>query len=79
MTRRSPEPGRRCRLAGGNFPDGSTAERRRVVRHLLAGCAACRAAMARRLAPPREADLDAVIDRVVARSGALVRRVAAER
>ena len=79
MTRRSPEPGSRCRLAGGSFPDGSTAERRRVVQHLLAGCTTCRAAVARRFAPPRQADLDAVIAHVVAGSTALVRRVETER
>lgn len=79
MSRRTPKPARRCRLAGGAFPTGSLTERRRVVRHLLAGCPACRAGVARRFSPPPEAELAAAIDGVAARSAALVRRVGAER
>jgi hypothetical protein len=79
MSRRRAERGRRCRLAGGAFPDGPPADRQRVVRHLLAGCTGCRAGVARRFAPAPAAALDAAIERVAARSAALVRRVAAER
>jgi tetratricopeptide (TPR) repeat protein len=75
-----PEPGSGCPLADKSTPSGTPAERQDLARHLLKGCPACRARLARALAPAAgDSDLDAIFRRVAARTKAFAPRVAADR